>query len=493
MADAKRKASRRQPEASSPEPTASGAEGALDRLFGLTAAGSGVGTELRAGLATFLTMAYIMFVNPAILEKAGMDHGAMFVATCLAAAAGFNAYFTFTVVPKLGGNWQLVLGLGFLSGVLFFALSLSPLRAWLIDAIPVSLKLGIAAGIGFFLALIALQNAGIVADDPVTLVRLGDLSKPQAWLAAAGFLLISGLAVRKIPGAIILGVLAVTVAAVALGLEPWHGIFAAPPSLAPTFPKMDLAGAFQLSLITIVLTLLLVTMLDTAGTLIGVARQARLLDKEGRLPRLRQALLTDSGAAMLGAALGTSTNASYIESAAGVEDGGRTGLTAIFVALFFLLALFLAPLAQTVPLYHGTRAPVRRGSWPRWSNAGDAAVNVPRIQPLSRRSPLAIRAQPLSAASGQHGYRSPQGIAASRRQCPQYLHYLARGGHRCRRRVRHRFPGRHRCGRRPLGTWNELRLVRERHQRGHNSLARGMDLRPVLACRAAAKGRPRSG
>jgi adenine/guanine/hypoxanthine permease len=202
MADAKRKASRRQPEASSSEPTASGAGGALDRLFGLTAAGSGVGTELRGGLATFLTMGYIMFVNPAILEKAGMDHGAVFA--CLAAAAGslimglyanypialapgmgLNAYFAFTVVPELGGNWQLALGLVFLSGVLFFALSLSPLRAWLIDAIPVSLKLGIAAGIGFFLALIALQNAGIVADDPVTLVRLGDLSKPQAWLAAA--------------------------------------------------------------------------------------------------------------------------------------------------------------------------------------------------------------------------------------------------------------------------------------------------------------------
>ena len=370
MADAKRKASRREPEASSPAPAASGAWGLLDRFFGLTAAGSSVATELRAGLATFLTMAYIMFVNPAILEKAGMDHGAVFVATCLAAAAGslimglyanypialapgmgLNAYFAFTVVPELGGNWQLALGLVFLSGVLFFALSLSPLRAWLIDAIPISLKLGIAAGIGFFLALIALQNAGIVADDPVTLVKLGDLSKPQAWLAAAGFLLIAGLAVRKIPGAIILGVLAVTVAAVALGLEPWHGVFAPPPSLAPTFLKMDLAGAFQLSLVTIVLTLLLVTMLDTAGTLIGVARQARLLDKEGRLPRLRQALLADSGAAMLGAALGTSTNTAYIESAAGVEEGGRTGLTAIFVALFFLLALLLAPLAHTVPLY----------------------------------------------------------------------------------------------------------------------------------------------
>jgi len=315
-------------------------------------------------------MAYIMFVNPAILEKAGMDHGAVFVATCLAAAAGsaimglyanypialapgmgLNAYFAFTVVPELGGNWQLALGLVFLSGLLFFALSLSPLRAWLIDAIPMSLKLGIAAGLGFFLALIALQNAGIVADDPVTLVKLGDLAKPQAWLAAAGFLLIAGLAAHKVPGAIILGVLAVTLAAVAFGLEPWHGVFAAPPSLAPTFLEMDLANAFQLGLVTIVLTLLLVTMLDTAGTLIGVARQAGLLDKEGRLPRLRQALLADSGAAMFGAALGTSTNTAYIESAAGVEEGGRTGLTAIFVAGFFLLALFLAPLAETVPLY----------------------------------------------------------------------------------------------------------------------------------------------
>jgi AGZA family xanthine/uracil permease-like MFS transporter len=342
----------------------------LDRYFGLTAAGTSIGTEFRAGLATFLTMAYIMFVNPAILEKAGMDHGAVFVATCLAAAAGsilmgvyanypialapgmgLNAYFAFTMVPELGGNWQLALGCVFVSGVLFFALSLSPLRVWLIDAIPMSLKLGIAAGIGFFLALIALQNAGVIADDPVTLVTLGDLSKPQTWLAAGGFLLIAGLAVRKVPGAIIAGVLAVTVAAMALGLEPWRGIAAAPPSLAPTFLKMDLAGVFQLGLVTMVLTLLLVTILDTAGTLIGVARQAGFLDAEGRLPRARQAFLADSTGAVLGAALGTSTTTAYMESAAGVEEGGRTGLTAIFVAVFFLLALFLAPLARDVPLY----------------------------------------------------------------------------------------------------------------------------------------------
>jgi adenine/guanine/hypoxanthine permease len=342
----------------------------LDRFFGLTAAGSSLTTELRAGLATFLTMAYIMFVNPAILDKAGMDHGAVFVATCLAAAAGsaimglyanypialapgmgLNAYFAFTVVPELGGNWQLALALVFISGVLFFALSLSPFRAWLIDAIPMSLKLGIAAGIGFFLALIGLQNAGIVATHPVTLVTLGDLSKPQALLAAAGFLLIAALAVRKVPGAIIIGVLAVTIVAAALGLEAWHGVAAAPPSLEPTFLKLDLGGVAKLGLVTIVLTLLLVTILDTAGTLIGVARQAGLLDEEGKLPRLRQALLADSGAAMLGALLGTSTTTAYIESAAGVEEGGRTGLTALVVAVLFLLSLFLAPLAESVPGY----------------------------------------------------------------------------------------------------------------------------------------------
>jgi adenine/guanine/hypoxanthine permease len=343
---------------------------ALDHFFVVSPQVSSIATEFRAGLATFLTMAYIMFVNPPILEKAGMDVGAVFVATCLAAAAGsiimglyanypialapgmgLNAYFAFTVVPELGGNWQLALGCVFISGVLFFALSLSPLRAWLIDALPMNLKLGIAVGIGLFLALIGLQNAGLVADDPVTLVTLGDLSKPQALLAATGFLVIAGLAARKVPGAIIIGVLGVTLIAVAFGLEPWHGLAARPPSLEPTFLKMSLSGAFNLGLVVIVLTLLLVTILDTAGTLIGVARQAGFFDAEGHLPRLRQALLADSGAAMLGAVLGTSTTTAYIESAAGVEEGGRTGLTALVVAALFLLSLFLAPLARTVPPY----------------------------------------------------------------------------------------------------------------------------------------------
>lgn len=368
MAQTRKSRSRktRAPKAQEPPPPQNG----LDRFFGLTTQGTSLATELRAGLATFLTMAYIMFVNPAMLAQAGMDHGAVFVATCLAAALGsvimglyanypialapgmgLNAYFAFTIVPELGGSWQLALGVVFLSGLLFLAISLTPIRAWLVDSIPMNLKLGIAAGIGLFLALIGLQNAGIVADDPTTLVTLGDFSRPQALLAAAGFLLIAGLAVRKVPGAIIIGVLAVTIVAVAFGLEPWRGIVSAPPSLAPTFLAMDLTGLFKLSALVLVLALLLVMILDTAGTLIGVARQAGFLDEDGRLPRLRQALLADSGAASIGAMLGTSTVTAYIESAAGVEEGGRTGLTAVAVAVLFLLALFFAPLAHTVPAY----------------------------------------------------------------------------------------------------------------------------------------------
>jgi AGZA family xanthine/uracil permease-like MFS transporter len=269
----------------------------------------------------------------------------------LAPGMGLNAYFAFTMVPELGGNWQLALGIVFLTGVLFLIISVTPLREWLVNAIPFNLKLGIAAGIGLFLALIGLQHAGLVADDPTTLVKLGDLSDMKVLLAVAGFLVIAGLAARRVPGAIIFGVIAVTLAAVWLGLEPWHGLAALPPSLEPTLLKMDVAGAFQIGLMTMVLTLLLVTLLDTTGTLIGVARQARLLDEQGRLPRLREALLADSGATMLGAALGTSTTITYIESAAGVEEGGRTGLTGLAVAALFLASLFFAPLAQTVPAY----------------------------------------------------------------------------------------------------------------------------------------------
>tara|TARA_R110000868_G_scaffold101067_1_gene278239 strand:+ start:2313 stop:3623 length:1311 start_codon:yes stop_codon:yes gene_type:complete len=344
-------------------------QSALDRYFGFSAAGSSLRTEVLAGITTYLTMAYIIFVNPTILSGTGMDFGAVFVATCLAAAIssaimgiyanypvalapgmGLNAYFAFVVVPQFGGDWRTALGCVFLSGVLFFALSLSPLREWLINSLPASLKSAIAAGIGFFLALIGLENAGIVVADKATLVTLGAFSTPVL-LASVGFVVLAGLAARKVPGAIILTVLGITAIAVGFGLQAFTGIAATPPSLAPTFMQMNLKGAVEAGFVTIVLVFLLVDLLDTAGTLVSVAARAKMLDKDGKLPRLRKAMVADSAASMIGAALGTSTTTAYIESAAGVDAGGRTGLTAVVVALLFLASLFLAPLASAVPIY----------------------------------------------------------------------------------------------------------------------------------------------
>ena len=342
----------------------------LERLFELDEHQTNVRTELLAGLTTFLTMAYIIFVNPEILATAGMDRDAVFVATCLAAAAGtlimglwanypialapgmgLNAYFAFTVVGTMGLPWQTALGAVFISGVLFFILSILRIREWIINAIPMSLKLAISAGIGLFLGIIALKNAGIVVDHPATLVTLGDVTQPTVLLAGLGFVVTAALHHRGVPGAIVIAILGVTVAGVALGLSPFQGIAAAPPSLAPTFLAMDLGAAFEVGLFTVIFTFLFVDLFDTAGTLVGVSHRAGLLDQDGKLPRLGRALMADSGATMIGAALGTSTTTSYVESAAGVNAGGRTGLTAVAVAVLFLAAIFLAPLAGTVPAY----------------------------------------------------------------------------------------------------------------------------------------------
>ena len=342
----------------------------LDRYFGISAQGSTVRTEVLAGIATFLTMAYIIFVNPLILADAGMDRGAVFVATCLAAAfgsavmglyanypvalapgMGLNAYFTYAVVGGMGYSWEVALGAVFLSGALFLILSVLPVRELIVNAIPQSLKVAISAGIGFFLAIIALKNAGIVVDHPATLVTTGDLGAPATLLAIAGFVALIALDWRRVPGAIILAVLGATLAGVALGVSPFQGVVSAPPSLAPTFLAMDLAGALQIGLVGIVFAFLFVDLFDTAGTLVGVAHRAGLLDAQGRLPRIGRALLADSSATMVGAALGTSTTTSYIESAAGIRAGGRTGLTAVVVAILFLLCVFFAPLANTVPAY----------------------------------------------------------------------------------------------------------------------------------------------
>ncbi|MEE9194959.1 MAG: NCS2 family permease [Alphaproteobacteria bacterium] len=342
----------------------------LSSYFKLAENDTTVRNEILAGITTFLTMAYITVVNPMILSDAGMDFGAVFVATCLAAALGtlimglyanypialapgmgLNAFFTYGVVLGMGHSWQVSLGAVFISGILFIILSVLPVREWIINAIPRGLKMAISAGIGLFLAIIALKNAGVVVDHPATLVTLGD---PTSWpviLAFLGFFMIVALDHLKVPGAVIIGILAVTVAGVVLGVSEWQGFASMPPDPSPTFLQLDIGGALQLGLITIVFTFLFVDLFDTAGTLVGLAHRAGLLDQQGRLPRLGKALIADSTATAAGALIGTSTTTSYIESAAGINAGGRTGLTAVTVAVLFLFALFFAPLAQTVPAY----------------------------------------------------------------------------------------------------------------------------------------------
>ena len=342
----------------------------LEKLFQLKAHNTNVRTEILAGVTTFLTMAYILFVNPAILGETGMDKGAIFVATCLAAAIGsalmglianypialapgmgLNAFFTYTVVLHMGHTWQVALGAVFISATLFFLLSIFRIREWIVNSIPLPLRSAIAAGIGLFLALIALKEAGLVVDNPATLVGLGDLHSPGPLLAVLGFFLIVALEARRVTGAVMIGILVVTAIAIGLGVTPFGGIVSMPPSLAPTFLELDIMGALDVGMISVIFAFLFVDLFDNTGTLIGVAKRAGLMSKDGHLPKMGRALIADSAAAMGGSLLGTSTTTSYIESASGVAAGGRTGLTAIVVAGLFLLALFFAPLAGPVPAF----------------------------------------------------------------------------------------------------------------------------------------------
>ncbi len=342
----------------------------LDRYFNLAENGTSVRIELLAGLTTFLTMAYIIFVNPSIMAKAGVDQGAAFVATCIGAAfasalmglwakypvalapgMGLNAYFAYGVVLGMGHTWQVALGAVFLSGVLFLIISILPIREKIVNAIPMSQKMAIGAGIGLFLAIIALENAGIVVAHPATIVSLGKIGAPTALLACLGFILILALDYRKVPGAIMIAILSVTVIGIALGLSKFNGVVSAPPSLAPTFLQMDIMGALSVGLVSIVFAFFMVDLFDNTGTLISIAPRAGMMDEQGRLRRIGPAFITDSISCMVGAALGTSTVTSYIESAAGIRAGGRTGLTAVVVAILFLLAIFLAPLATSIPAF----------------------------------------------------------------------------------------------------------------------------------------------
>ncbi|MDN3554879.1 NCS2 family permease [Halomonas maura] len=342
----------------------------IDRHFALTEHGTDIKTEVIAGITTFLTMAYIIFVNPSILSESGMDYGAVFVATCVASAIGclimglwanypialapgmgLNAFFTYGVVLGMGYSWEAALGAVFLSGFSFFLLSVFRIREWIINSIPMSLRMGIAAGIGLFLAMIALKNAGIVVANPATYVALGDLSEPSALYALLGFFVITALAYLRITGAVMIGILGITILAMLLGHNEFAGVMSMPPSIAPTLMQLDLAGAFDIAMFSVVFAFLFVDLFDTSGTLIGVAHRGGLLDEQGKLPRLGRAMMADSGASMAGAALGTSTTTSYIESTAGIVSGGRTGLTAVVVAVLFLISLFFSPLAGSIPAY----------------------------------------------------------------------------------------------------------------------------------------------
>ena len=342
----------------------------LESFFKLKEHGTDVKTEVIAGFTTFLRMAYIVIVNPAILSITGMDFNAVFVATCLAAALGtaimalvanypialapgmgLNAYFTFTVVKGMGVPWEAALGAVFISGIVFLAVSLFKVREAIVNAIPQSLKFAISAGVGLFLAIIALKNAGVVVDHPATLVTMGDLHDPKVLLAILGFFIIVALEYRKVHGSIIIGVLAVTALSIIFGLSKFEGIFAPVPSMEPTFMKMDLEGAMTAGLLGVIFVFFFVDLFDTTGTLVGVSHRAGLLDKDGKLPRLKRALMADSVAITAGAAMGTSSTTAYIESAAGTAVGGRTGLTALVVAILFLACLWISPLAKTVPAY----------------------------------------------------------------------------------------------------------------------------------------------
>ena len=344
----------------------------MERYFSLSRQGSTVRTEVIAGITTFLTMAYIIFVNPDILSTTGMDRDAVFIATCLAAAIGsavmglwanwpigmapgmgLNAFFAFTVVGAMGFTWQQALGAVFISGIIFLVLTLTGVRRWLVAGIPLSMRSGVAAGIGMFLGIIALQSSGIVVNSDATLVTLGDLTNTGTLLAIAGFFIIVALDALRVTGAILIGILVITLAAIALDVSQFGGILSMPPSIAPTLLQLDVWGALGFGIFHVILVMVLVEVFDATGTLIGVAKRAGLL-KEGPAhtnPGLSRALMADSTAIVAGSMLGTSSTTAYVESASGVQAGGRTGLTALVVSVLFLLAMFFAPLAGSVPAY----------------------------------------------------------------------------------------------------------------------------------------------
>ena len=342
----------------------------LEQIFKLQDNNTTIAKEFLAGFTTFVTMAYIIFVNPQMMAASGMDLGASFVGTCIAASIacfamgfysnwpvglapgmGLNAFFTYTVVGEMGYSWEIALGAVFLAGILFVIISITPLRQWMLNSIPMNLRIAMGAGVGLFVGFIGLKTGGIIIQNDATFLSLGNLKNIETLLAAIGFLLILVLAIRKITGAIIIGVLAVTIIGSLLGLIEFNGIVSPPPDLSPISMKLDILGALDLAMISIIISFLFVNLFDTAGTLLGVASRANLIEDSGKIKYLDKALKADSTASVAGSFLGCSPVTSYVESSAGVEAGGRTGLTAITVGIFFLVAIFFSPLASMVPSY----------------------------------------------------------------------------------------------------------------------------------------------
>ena len=342
----------------------------LDNIFKLNVNGTNIKREILAGFTTFITMSYIIFVNPQIMSTTGMDFGAVFVGTCLAASIacfimgfvanwpvglapgmGLNAFFTYSVVGEMGYSWETALGAVFLSGILFFVMSVTPLRKWMIDSIPTNLRIAMASGVGFFIGFIGLKNGGIIISNDATFLSLGDFSNIETLLSALGFLLIAILTIRNIKGSIIISILAITLLSLTFGLVEFNGVISYPPSLGPVFLHLDIIGAIDIAMISIIASFLFVNLFDTTGTLFGVATRANFIDEKGNISNLDKALKCDSSTSIIGTFFGCAPVTSYVESSSGIEAGGRTGLTAITIGFLFLFSIFISPLASIVPSY----------------------------------------------------------------------------------------------------------------------------------------------
>ena len=340
----------------------------LEKLFAFNTKETTVRTEITAGITTFLTMAYILAVNPNILGETGMDKGALFTTTVLMSALptifmalyaklplalapgmGLNAFFAYTVCLVMGYSWQFALTAVFLEGLVFLLLTVTNLREKIVDVIPNALKNAISAGIGLYIAFIGLQGAGIIVNNDATLVSLGDLTTGSALLGAIGIIVTSILLVKNVKGALLWGILATTLIGIPLGVTQINGVFSTPPSIEPIFMQFEWTQIFTKEMVIIVFTFLFVDLFDCIGTVIGEANRAGLIKEDGKIPHLKEVFMVDSVSTAAGAVMGTSTVAVYVESAAGVNEGGRSGLTAFVTGICFLLALFFAPLFLAIP------------------------------------------------------------------------------------------------------------------------------------------------